>query len=165
MCSRRANRQVKRVWRVRLTDWTWPSNRALVVLSAGSFPAAALPDLWSAGLCPVRRSRRIEEKIMTKTNTVAKAGKTRPKSPATAKARSALPAAKAPTASKSDTLIALLSAPEGASIETLMKASGWQAHSVRGFLAGACKKKLGTAVSSEKTDGGRVYRVATAGTL
>ena len=65
--------------------------------------------------------------------------------------------AKAAT-SKSDALIALLSRPQGAAIEAMMKASGWQAHSVRGFLAGTLKKK-GKTVSSEKTDTGRIYRI------
>lgn len=64
--------------------------------------------------------------------------------------------------SKSDALIALLSRPHGATIEAMMKASGWQAHSVRGFLAGALKKK-GKTVSSERTDKGRVYRIAGGG--
>lgn len=43
-----------------------------------------------------------------------------------------------------------------------MKASGWQAHSVRGFLAGTLKKK-GKSVSSEKTDKRRVYRITGGG--
>jgi Protein of unknown function (DUF3489) len=44
----------------------------------------------------------------------------------------------------------------------MMQATGWQAHSVRGALSGALKKKLGLTVSSDKTDSGRVYRVAPA---
>jgi hypothetical protein len=60
---------------------------------------------------------------------------------------------------KSSVVIALLSRPEGATVDAMMKATGWQAHSVRGFLAGTLKKKLGKAVMSEKTDAGRVYRI------
>ena len=63
-------------------------------------------------------------------------------------------------ATKQQICIDLLSRPEGASIEELQGVTGWQAHSVRGFLAGAVKKKLGLAVVSEKPDDGpRRYRV------
>jgi hypothetical protein len=44
----------------------------------------------------------------------------------------------------------------------MMTATGWQAHSVRGFLAGTLKKKLGRAVTPEKSEAGRIYRVAEA---
>jgi hypothetical protein len=54
----------------------------------------------------------------------------------------------------------MLAAPDGASIPDLMEATGWQAHSVRGALAGTIKKKLGRHVHSETTDRGRVYRIA-----
>lgn len=66
-------------------------------------------------------------------------------------------------ATKSDMLIALLSRPNGATIATMMAATGWQAHSVRGFLAGTVKKQLGKPVSSEKTETGRVYRIDAGG--
>ncbi len=56
-------------------------------------------------------------------------------------------------------LVALLLQPEGASIEAMMQATGWQAHSVRGALSGALKKKLNLPVASEKTAAGRVYRI------
>jgi hypothetical protein len=41
----------------------------------------------------------------------------------------------------------------------MMQATGWQAHSVRGALSGALKKKLALAVISTKTEAGRVYRI------
>ena len=53
----------------------------------------------------------------------------------------------------------LLSQPGGATIEVLMSATGWQQHSVRGALAGAVRKKLGRAVTSEKVDCVRIYRI------
>jgi Protein of unknown function (DUF3489) len=61
---------------------------------------------------------------------------------------------------KTAALVGLLKAKDGATIETMMKATGWQAHSVRGALSGAIKKNLGLNVVSEKTEAGRVYRIA-----
>jgi len=61
---------------------------------------------------------------------------------------------------KTQLCLDLLRQPAGASIEELQAATGWQAHSVRGFLAGAIKKKLGLTLRSEKLeDGCRRYRV------
>jgi hypothetical protein len=56
-------------------------------------------------------------------------------------------------------LIDLLQRPEGASVEDMMTATGWQSHSVRGALSGALKKKHRMAIVSERTDAGRVYRI------
>lgn len=62
--------------------------------------------------------------------------------------------------SKQEALIAMLKRPEGARIEEIATAFGWQAHTVRGAIAGALKKKLGLEVTSEKVEGrGRVYRI------
>jgi hypothetical protein len=56
-------------------------------------------------------------------------------------------------------VIAMLCAPSGATIEAMMRITGWQQHSVRGFLAAVVRKKLGLDLRSEITDGGRVYRI------
>ncbi len=64
---------------------------------------------------------------------------------------------------KQATLIAMLRAPEGATIEEITAATGWQSHTVRGAMAGALKKKLGLEVTSEKVEGrGRIYRLPAA---
>ena len=61
---------------------------------------------------------------------------------------------------KTAALVALLTRKEGASLEELQSASGWQPHSVRGFLAGTVKKMSGVSLSSEKPEkGARRYRV------
>ncbi|MCC5968761.1 MAG: DUF3489 domain-containing protein [Pararhodobacter sp.] len=64
---------------------------------------------------------------------------------------------------KQEAVIAMLRAPEGATIEEIMAATGWQSHTVRGAMAGALKKKLGLEVTSEKVeDRGRVYKLPAA---
>lgn len=64
-------------------------------------------------------------------------------------------------ASKTDILVAMLTRPEGATVAAMAEATGWMTHSVRGFMAGTLRKRTGKAVTSEKTDGGRIYRLAT----
>jgi hypothetical protein len=57
-------------------------------------------------------------------------------------------------------LLQLLSRPEGAGVEDMMRATEWQQHSVRGFLAGTVKKKMGLALASSKAEGEvRRYRI------
>jgi hypothetical protein len=69
------------------------------------------------------------------------------------------PKAPATPKGKIGSLVALLCRPEGAGLQEMQDATGWQAHSVRGAIAGSVKKKLGLTVTSEKTAAGRVYRI------
>jgi Protein of unknown function (DUF3489) len=72
-------------------------------------------------------------------------------------------AKKAPAAragSKTDRVLELLKQPNGVTAKELMKATGWQPHSVRGFLSGTIRKKMGLNVTSAKgEDGDRKYSV------
>ena len=62
--------------------------------------------------------------------------------------------------SKTAKILDLLKRPGGVTLKELIKATGWQPHSVRGFLSGTLKKKMGTAVESFKTaEGERTYQV------
>lgn len=62
--------------------------------------------------------------------------------------------------SKLGIVIGMLRSTKGATIEGLSKATGWQAHSVRGAISGAIKKKHSLTVTSEKVDGVRTYRIS-----
>jgi len=65
--------------------------------------------------------------------------------------------------SKQFRVIAMLQSPTGTTIAAMMKTTGWQPHSVRGFLARVVRKRLKLKLSSKKVDGNRVYRIAGAG--
>ena len=75
-----------------------------------------------------------------------------------AKPTKALPSRRNPH-SKQDQIVALLRQPGGTTLDVLVKATGWQKHSVRGFLAGTVRKKLKLPLLSEKIDGIRTYRI------
>jgi hypothetical protein len=101
---------------------------------------------------------------MTKPKSKSKSA-TRPASRKTSKSKSrtrSVPASSKSAArpdTKHDRIIAMLRTPAGATIASLVTATEWQQHSVRGFLAGVVRKKLGLNLISEQTDKGRVYRI------
>jgi hypothetical protein len=102
-----------------------------------------------------RRPKAAHKNIKTK----APKRQTRSKTAVRSRGRVSLSAAK----TKQQSCLDLLNRPEGATVEELQAATGWQQHSVRGFLAGAVKKKLGLTLLSEKSDAGPSrYRIASA---
>ncbi len=60
-------------------------------------------------------------------------------------------------------VVAMLRSPTGATIEAVMKETGWQQHSVRGFFAGVVQKKLRLKLDSKKIGDNRIYRIVDAG--
>jgi Protein of unknown function (DUF3489) len=66
---------------------------------------------------------------------------------------------KAIAGSKQSRVVTMLRSSGGATIGAMMKATGWQQHSVRGFLAGVVRKKLKLKLNSKKIDGSRVYSI------
>ena len=64
--------------------------------------------------------------------------------------------------SKQDRVLVMLRRKEGTTVAAVMKATGWQQHSVRGFFAGVVQKKLRLKLDSKKTDGNRIYRIVDA---
>ena len=133
------------------------------------WPAARLLEVWNSlpGVTPVERftSRSVAAKRIWKAIQhlqPTQAAQTAPKPTRAARAtkqasRAAKPAAGQNT--KAAQVIALLREPNGATLKSIMAATGWQSHSVRGFISGQLGKKLGLRVKSFKRDGERVYRL------
>jgi hypothetical protein len=76
------------------------------------------------------------------------------------KAKPSTKAAPAREGSKKELVLKMLKQSDGATLEDLMAATEWQAHSVRGFLSGTLGKKMGLTVESAKRDKERVYSIA-----
>ncbi len=142
---------------------------------AAHWPSARLVEIWNSlpGATPMKKFKdrktavtRIWNAIQTLGEPVATPSPGKPRvAPVKAKsARKATPSKPAPKTkatregSKTETILDLLRRPGGASLPEIMKATGWQAHSVRGFLSGTLGKKMSlTVVSTKDAEGVRTY--------
>ena len=73
--------------------------------------------------------------------------------------KAAAPSTSVRAESKQAQVLAMLRSPAGVTIDAMMQATGWQQHSVRVFLAGVVRKKLGLNLNSEAHEQGRIYRI------
>ncbi len=62
-------------------------------------------------------------------------------------------------ASKAEGIVAILKSPAGASLRAIMDLTGWQSHSIRGFISAQVSKRMGFKIQSFKRDGERIYRI------
>jgi len=139
---------------------------------AGQWPSARLVEIWNAlpGVVPVKKftnRKAATVRIWTAIQNLAPDAGAQPALVGPKKGRAAQRAThmeKPPTGrdgSKKAGVLALLRRDGGATLQELMTATGWQAHSVRGFLSGALGKKMSLTVESAKReDGARVYSIA-----
>jgi hypothetical protein len=102
-------------------------------------------------------------KPKTKPKPAARSTARKTRKPATRKRSAPASSKSAGTNTKHARIIAMLRTPAGATISSLMTATDWQQHSVRGFLAGVVRKRLGLDLVSEQTDKGRVYHIRDSG--
>src|ERR1035437_8763786 len=158
----------------------WPAERLVAIWNslAGVKPVKSFKNAKAATGRIWERIQSLGETAKTKAEPKAKGGAQAAKgTPTTAKAtKKAAPAKKAPKAakgakqakapdgtregSKTATVVALLERIGGATLAEVMKATGWQAHSVRGFVSGTLAKKMGRTVESTKReDGERLYQL------
>lgn len=100
------------------------------------------------------KKERTDRKAARKANAAAKPAP-KAKAPAKPAAEKVAPAARQ---NKGDKILEMVARPGGATLEEIMTATGWQAHSVRGYISTAAKK--GNKIRSEKVDGKRTYRAA-----
>ena len=113
----------------------------------------------------IDKSAKSDQSAVARQAAGSKTASTRAPDAATIPARKRVAPAEQPPVqgpvTKHAQLLQLLNRPEGASIEDMMQATQWQQRSVRGFLAGTVKKKMGLALTSSKAEGDvRRYRIA-----
>ena len=183
-----AQERPKPAIRLSRKDWHFSANRAVLCpvpgdrCASGSCPAGLMAEVglrWWRQRTPLnrRRSRCPRQNrsarpnhIPTASKTVGRNSKTQTAAHKAAKLKPTTQSAVGQqprtssqqpgrAESKQARIIAMLRTPGGATIEAMVHATGWQQHSVRGFLAGVVRKRLGLNLISDAGDSGRVYRI------
>ena len=136
---------------------------------ATRWPGARLVEIWNSlpGVEPVERFtsrqvavRRIWKAIQHLQPGSREHGRRVPDKKGSAMRKASPKTRRSPREnSKTARVIALLRQPQGASLKTILRTTGWQAHSVRGFISGQLGKRMGLRVRSFERDGERVYAI------
>jgi Protein of unknown function (DUF3489) len=127
---------------------------------AADWPGSRLVEIWNnlPGSKPIKKFTN-RKTAVRRIWQVLQDHETHSKAKAPTKKRNPKPSAAKRAGTKSDTVLALLRQTGGATLQALMAATGWQAHSVRGFISGQVTKKMRLKVRSFTRDGQRVYSI------
>jgi hypothetical protein len=136
---------------------TFASERELGLQTA-DWPGSRLAEVWNK-LPNVKRVKKFKSRriAIRKIWMALHHGKPSQASDTRAPNIEAIEAARPIT--KTDKVINLLKQPGGATLRSIMQATGWQAHSVRGFISAQLSKKRGFRIQSFTRDGERIYRI------
>ncbi len=134
--------------------------RFFAELKASGLPMARLVAIWNA-LPGNKRISKFKSRDVALRRLWAAFEQLAPRDQINRRPRAAKPAR---ADSKQAQVIALLGRPNGATVDEMAGAIGWQHHSVRGMISGALKKRLGLTITSIKEERGRVYRISNTGT-
>jgi len=148
----------------------WPGGRLVEIWNSlpGAMPVKKFADrktaiarIWKA-IQSLQPALEAEEKAAPARDVATgRAAKSKAISKAKGRKKGATNGQVAREGSKKAAILSLLRQPNGATLKDLMAATGWQAHSVRGFISGAIVKKMGLKVESQKrADGERAYSLA-----
>ena len=131
---------------------------------ATGWPSSRLLSIWDRlpGTLPVKKFTNRKTAVQRIWKRVQNLSAPEParrdqatKTPRTGNTKRPIP----PSPTKSEIVLALLRQPAGATLQAIMAATGWQAHSVRGFISGQLSKKMRLKIRSFKRDGQRVYAI------